>query len=51
MVQLSHDYWKNHSSDYMDLCLLWLKSQSAVILEPKEKSATVSIFSYLFARK
>ena len=20
MVQLSHDYWKNHSFDYMDLC-------------------------------
>ena len=20
MVQLSHDYWKNHSLDYMDLC-------------------------------
>ena len=52
MVQLSHGYWKNHSSDYMDLCLLWLQSLSAVILEPKKiKSATVSIFSYLFAMK
>ena len=26
-VQLSHDYWKNHSFDYMDLC--WQSNVSA----------------------
>ena len=42
MVQLSHDYWKNHSSDYMDLCLLWLQSLSAVILEPRKIKYLIS---------
>ena len=23
MVHLSHDYWKNHSFDYMDICWQW----------------------------
>ena len=47
-----HDYWKNHSFDYMDLCrssdvtvflprskcllISWLQSPSTVILEPRK---------------
>ena len=39
-----HDYWENHSFDYMNIS--WLQSLSTVILEPKKiKSATVSIFA------
>ena len=52
-----HDYWKNHSFDWMHLCwqsnvsskhlsISWLQSPSAVILEPPNiKSLTVSIVS------
>ena len=51
-----HDYWKNHSFDYVDLfkglSISLLHSQSAVILElPKIKFVIVSIFTHLFAMK
>ena len=47
-----HDYWENHSSDYMDfrwqnkhLLMSWLQSLSAEILEPKKiKSVIASTF-------
>ena len=33
-----HDYWKNYSFDYMNLCQQssWLQSPSGVILKPKK---------------
>ena len=47
-----HDYWKNHSFDYTDLCwqnkhllISWLQSPSAEILETKKiKSVIASTF-------
>ena len=38
MAQFSHDYWKNHSFDYMDLC--WQNNVSAF-----NKSSLVSLLS------
>ena len=61
-----HDYWKNHSFDYMDVCwqinvsafnmlsrfISWLLSLFTVILETKKiKSVTVSTFPPSISRE